>query len=200
MLWVRFPPAAFVRDDQNMPLCSNCGEAFPNSLIVDGKLRILNRRRYCLVCSPFGRHNTRKIHQARSTRAMTACLACGQKTPNPRYCSNQCQRDHEWQQVVAKIKATGRAPVGTSGQCRFAKRYLLEFQGRVCAICGLSEWRGQPVPLVLDHINGDSADWQISNLRLVCGNCDMQLPTFKSKNRGKGRAWRRQRYSDGKSY
>lgn len=34
----------------------------------------------------------------------------------------------------------------------------------------------------------------------ICPNCDSQLPTFKARNRGKGRAWRRQRYADGKSY
>jgi len=56
------------------------------------------------------------------------------------------------------------------------------------------------MPLVLDHINGNSDDWTLVNLRLVCGNCDMQLPTFKSLNRGKGRAWRRKRYAAGESY
>ena len=33
----------------------------------------------------------------------------------------------------------------------------------------------------------------------VCGNCNMQLPTFASKNRGNGRFYRRQRYAEGKS-
>ena len=49
-------------------------------------------------------------------------------------------------------------------------------------------------------MNGDSENCALDNLRLVCGNCDMQLPTYKSKNRGKGRAWRRRRYAEGKSY
>ena len=91
-------------------------------------------------------------------------------------------------------------PIGPGGNPQVAKRVLLCKRGRHCAICGLTEWRGQPVPLVLDHINGDAADWRVLNLRLICGNCDMQLPTFKSRNRGHGRAWRRQRYADGLSY
>jgi hypothetical protein len=77
---------------------------------------------------------------------------------------------------------------------------VLETQGRCCAICGITEWRGEPVPLVLDHVNGLSSDWRVSNLRLVCGNCDMLLPTFKSRNRGRGRAWCRERYEKGLSY
>jgi len=58
----------------------------------------------------------------------------------------------------------------------------------------------KPIPLVLDHIDGNSENWAIENLRLVCGNCDMLLPTYKSKNRGRGRAYRRDRYASGKSF
>ena len=54
--------------------------------------------------------------------------------------------------------------------------------------------------VALEHIDGDSTNNRLETLRLVCPNCDSQLPTFKARNRGKGRAWRRQRYADGKSY
>lgn len=44
-----------------MPICNKCGKAFPNRISIDGKLRTLNRRKYCLECSPFGNHNTKKL-------------------------------------------------------------------------------------------------------------------------------------------
>jgi hypothetical protein len=47
-----------------------------------------------------------------------------------------------------------------------------------CAICGINEWQGQPLVLRLDHINGVPNDHRLENLRLVCPNCDSQLPTF----------------------
>lgn len=45
-----------------MPICKKCTGKFPNFKVIDGKKRILNSRWYCLDCSPFGRHNTRRIH------------------------------------------------------------------------------------------------------------------------------------------
>lgn len=53
---------------------------------------------------------------------------------------------------------------------------------------------------VLDHVNGDPTDNRRENLRLICPNCDSQLPTYKSRNRGRGRHFRRERYARGQSY
>lgn len=54
----------------------------------------------------------------------------------------------------------------------------------ICAICGqLPNWCNKPMPLILDHINGINNDNRLDNLRFVCGHCDSQLPTYKSKNR-----------------
>ena len=43
-----------------------------------------------------------------------------------------------------------------------------------CEICGLSEWRGRPMPLELDHKNSDHWDNRIENLQIVCANCHSQ--------------------------
>ena len=55
-----------------------------------------------------------------------------------------------------------------------------------CYECGSPPvWRGQPLVLVLDHINGDNSDYRIENLRLLCPNCNSQQPTFAGKNKGR---------------
>lgn len=47
-----------------------------------------------------------------------------------------------------------------------------------CSICGLEPfWNNQELTLILDHINGINNDDRLENLRWVCPNCNMQLPT-----------------------
>ncbi len=101
---------------------------------------------------------------------------------------------------IARWLATG---IGTpaSGVGHYIRSYISADQGERCALCaGSTTWNGSELRFVLDHIDGDSENNRRENLRLICPNCDSQLPTFKARNRGKGRAWRRQRYADGKSY
>jgi hypothetical protein len=42
-----------------MPTCNKCQNHFPNREVVFGKIRVLNNRKFCLKCSPFGAHNTK---------------------------------------------------------------------------------------------------------------------------------------------
>jgi hypothetical protein len=101
---------------------------------------------------------------------------------------------------VARWLETGLGRPG-SARGHYIRDHLFDDQGGLCAICGgPSTWQGLPLGFVLDHVDGDATNNARANLRLVCPNCDSQLPTFKARNRGRGRAWRRQRYADGKSY
>jgi len=49
----------------------------------------------------------------------------------------------------------------------------------------------KPIPIVVYHIDVDHSHNKIDNFRMVCCNCDALLPTYKAKNKGKGRTSRR---------
>jgi len=42
--------------------CPKCGEVVPNRIKIDDKTYNLQRRKYCLNCSPLNQHNTRRLH------------------------------------------------------------------------------------------------------------------------------------------
>lgn len=55
-----------------------------------------------------------------------------------------------------------------------------------CEVCGqLPVWNGQPLVLHLDHINGVHTDNRLENVRVICGHCHSQTPTFAGRNHGR---------------
>lgn len=53
-----------------------------------------------------------------------------------------------------------------------------------CEECGWSEKSKEGrLPLELDHINGDSRDNRLENLRILCPNCHSLKPTHRGRNR-----------------
>lgn len=40
-----------------------------------------------------------------------------------------------------------------------------------CEICGLDSWNGKPIPIELDHIDGNHSNNELENLRIICPNC-----------------------------
>jgi len=71
------------------------------------------------------------------------------------------------------------------------RKYFIYCSNNTCSICGNKIWDNQEIPLILDHIDGNSSNWTRTNLRVVCPNCDALLPTWKGRNRGNGRLCRR---------
>ena len=134
---------------------------------------------------------------------MRQCRGCGAplvKRSQKVYCSNACQAMARRSTSTKGWLDTGEAWVD-SRRGHYVRLYLAEAQSGCCAICrGPSTWLGLHLELVVDHIDGDPTNNRRENLRLVCPNCDSQLPTYKSRNRGKGRNYRRQRYANGQSY
>lgn len=105
--------------------------------------------------------------------------------------AKQYLKDIGLEEDYRKIRSVKRKPenifVKNSTACQSVlRRYYYEgkYTEYKCSICGQEpEWNGQPLTLILDHINGNNKDDRLENLRWVCPNCNQQLPTTGSRNK-----------------
>ena len=71
---------------------------------------------------------------------------------------------------------------------KLKRRLFVEgLKAKSCEGCFGSEWMGQPIPLELDHINGDPTDNRLENLRILCPNCHALTETYRGKKLAKCR-------------
>jgi hypothetical protein len=69
--------------------------------------------------------------------------------------------------------------------------YEAGLKARRCELCGQGQqWRGRPMSLILDHINGVRNDNRVENLRIVCPNCAATLETHCGRNVNRARSCR----------
>jgi hypothetical protein len=77
------------------------------------------------------------------------------------------------------------------------KKYLINTFGNKCMDCGWCEVNKKTgkVPIQLEHIDGNSENNNLNNLKLLCPNCHSLTPTYGSLNNGNGRN-ERKKYRD----
>ena len=131
---------------------------------------------------------------------MLFCFGCSVelKRPNTRYCSNQCQRDLEYNNYVKNWKQ-GKVHGGRGITAKNISGHLIRYLRNkydACYICGWNKTNPvtNRVTLEIDHINGDSENNTEENLRLICPNCHSLTANFRNLNKGNGRSWRRLKY------
>ena len=154
-----------------MPICRKCEKYFPNRLKINNKFRILNRRKYCLECSPWKSHNTKQLHIVQLiAQPMCVCSICG--------------RNYIY----------SRAKGGTKNKCNACltnnRRYKikiksLEYKGNKCQICGYDKCIQS---LCFHHlydkdfiISGshcrkwETIQMELDKCILVCANCHGEI-------------------------
>lgn len=111
-----------------------------------------------------------------------------------KYCSLDCQHKYQRKQRTKRFLS---GDINNPSQLR---KELKQHLGERCGNCKNTEWMGAKIPLEVHHIDGDSTNNHPDNLDLLCPNCHALTDTYKAKNTGNGRHYRRQRYAEGKSY
>lgn len=166
--------------------CLTCNKCFED-------LRSHNSKFCSQSCAAMFNNKIHKMLPRQS--APVHCLEC--KTiittyrKGAKYCNHKCQGSHRIRLSFHAKKPPSR---------RNVRHYLLMTRPHQCEHCLNSKWQSKPIPLEVDHIDGYSNNNKEENLRLLCPNCHACTDTYKSKNRGKGRASRMKRYHAGLSY
>ena len=126
------------------------------------------------------------------------CKNCGVEIKNPNsFCSTICSGDYRMKLKWAEFE---KSKDFKSAHHMTTRKYLIYKKGNKCSICKIKKWRRKDIVFITDHIDGDSTNTKINNVRLICPNCDSQLSTFKGRNVGKGRFNRRKRYKENKFF
>lgn len=159
-----------------MKNCEKCNGKIPTYIIIKDKLRNLNKRKFCLECSPFGEHNTRNLTNINSSELKKCPVCTLVKKRQEFYWSKTKNSFSSYCIICTKAEAHGR-------QIELKKR-CLEYKGGECQICGYNKCLGA---LHFHHRNQDDKNFTISHLvrhnsfekikieldkcDLICANC-----------------------------
>lgn len=134
-----------------MPICKNCNDRFPNSIKIEGVWKFINKRKYCLNCSPYKEHNTRKLEINIEHKTCPACnkektidefyVRKNRKDPSP-YCKECSRKEGTTRARLKKIKA-------------------VDYKGGKCQECGYSKCIGA---LEFHHIDPSIKESNISRM------------------------------------
>jgi Zn finger protein HypA/HybF involved in hydrogenase expression len=110
------------------------------------------------------------------------CAVCGNDSKWShqkvnKYCSNECASE------ARLLESVERAKDGSVSERSTLRKILTRLNGYVCNRCGIFEWNNEPITLQVDHIDGNSDNNSLDNLRLLCPNCHTQTHTWCGRNK-----------------
>lgn len=151
--------------------CKICEKEFNNYRQLNGHMSIHKN-------GP--RYNNRK----KKLEKIAFCVECDKrfayysKSSMGKFCSTTCSNNH-------RISNTNRlVEEGKAANNFQIRRYFYSIGKNKCFVCDQKdEWNGKKLVLQVDHIDGNSDNNLIINLRLLCPNCHSQTDTFTSRNR-----------------
>lgn len=156
-----------------MPTCRTCLNWFANRAIVEGIPRTLSSRKHCLVCSPFGKHNTKvSLGEADGCCISRDCTVCGKCFVPSRSRGDRATRCNTC--VVHKYRESVKAKA-------------IAYKGGCCVSCGYDKCSAA---LQFHHLDSKLKDFTIGGNHtrtwgkiqaeldkciLICANCHAEI-------------------------
>lgn len=179
-------------------------DSIRNKLTRKGyKFTLLNtgrEKRCCLNCKKefettksdvkiFCNHSCAAIfnNNKKEKKEIKKCLCCDKELMNnkknirqTKFCSYSCQGKYKKVKIFNEIEKGN-----TNLYIKNYRNYLIDKYGAKCMECGwdkINKITGL-VPIQLEHIDGDSDNNNLKNLKLLCPNCHSLTPTFGALNK-----------------
>lgn len=107
-----------------MKVCRSCEKPLPNRVKVNGVIKNIGGRKYCLECSPWGQHNTKQLHNG----------------PGSIYPARSKEYNHEkYLQNKDKLNADSKKRLRAINDKR--RLDLIQLKGGACQKCGYNKCR-----------------------------------------------------------
>ncbi len=132
--------------------CKKCDGPLPYTIRIDGKKKNLGNRKYCLTCSPWGAHNTVKLHELAAGDGLFIACSC-----------KKCGRDFAYE----KKKGHTRSQCNTCMVNRrrpVRKVAAVRYKGGACLVCG---YRRCVSAMDFHHLDPTCKDFAISTAYLL---------------------------------
>lgn len=201
-----------------MKECERCGATIPTRARIEGKVRMLNSRRYCTDCSPWGARNTKQLHlpsrevaqppvpQAQPDLAAglrwcprcSAWFALADFDLSRRYC-RPCRRayDRDYYRTNAKVLRAKKS-YNTKVRWGVLRRKLWQyFAEHPCVDCGETD----PVVLEFDHREDEVKRFNIAdrmgaqrltswaNIQAEIAKCDVRCANCHRRKTAQQQHW-----------
>lgn len=164
-----------------MPICRKCNNSFPFQVKINDQYKNLCNRKYCLECSPFGSHNTRKLHELEVLKKAKPeeIVLCG------------CGRSYVYDPAKGHLRTKCNS-CSANARRQEIKSKAIAYKGSQCCICGYSKTEEA---LAFHHLDPAQKDFTIAGKYslawnklqaeldkcvLLCHNCHAEVHAGKN--------------------
>lgn len=171
-----------------MKICKKCGKVFPSKIKIENKWKNIKSRSYCLECSEFGKHNTKKLEHEiiLENEDGKVCSKCGNRKKIEDFHKQKGRNCSSWCKICLYENQMNR--------WKDRKRKAVELMGGSCQnkkddgrLCG---YRKSMAALEFHHLDRREKDFDWTHLGkrkwdviinelkkciLVCANCHREI-------------------------